>query len=357
MSNSEPIKISIFGYENNLVQPWDDSTPEKRSLPGSEEAIIYLSRELVKLGFIVKIWADPPHDSKFLDSKSNPRYFFASEFNSYNHDDEIVICWRVYASKSHFNSRLRINWSHDIAGKFYPSSLITPFDGVLWLSKWQRQNYYEKQGLWAKIPSVILGNGWTPINNYPLQDRPPRSCIYGSNWSRGLENVLDSWVDVRQKYPDATLTICYGHHTWGVWSSEKEEQVLERVEKMCQENLGITNAGSVDHITLEKLYNEHSLWIYPNSDKETFCITALKAQGGGCIPVATRKEGLETTLAPFSKSCKIIEEWKPLLMKTLENADKININERQKYINFAHEWQWSNVAKRLQKFLKENIKN
>jgi hypothetical protein len=44
------MKVSILGYETNIVEPWDNSTPMHRSLPGSEEAVVYLSKELVNIG-------------------------------------------------------------------------------------------------------------------------------------------------------------------------------------------------------------------------------------------------------------------------------------------------------------------
>ena len=343
-------KISILGYKSDLLEPWDDSTPLTRSLPGSEEAVIYLSRELVRLGYRVKVWMDPPEDSPHSLETSNPRYLPVDEFQNYYHGDEIVVCWRTSLPPETFTSRLRLYWPHDTFGRKIPSEIIKSFNGVLWLSPWQYHNYVSSQGLWGKTSKIFLGNGWTPFSEYPLLERSPHSCIYGSNWSRGLEVVLDSWPEVRQKYPDATLTIAYGPNTWTVWSKEKEAQVLQRVESM--KNLGVTNVGSIDHVYLERLYNEHSLWLYPNIDRETFCITAVKAQGAGCIPVVVRKEGLNETVAPFADTASNNKEWRELLFKTLERASSISLEERQRYIDFSKNWLWSETAKRFDTFVK-----
>lgn len=117
-------------------------------------------------------------------------------------------------------------------------------------------------------------------------------------------------------------------------------------------HLDVVNAGSVDHKTLEDLYNSHSLWLYPNSGTETFCITAVKAQGAGCIPVATRASGLNETLAPFAKSCTHPGEWTDLLMKTFQRADSITLKERQSFSTFADKFLWSEIAKKFDQFVR-----
>ena len=341
MNDIGPNVISILGYANNLI--WDNDTI---ALPGSEEAIVYLSQELAKLGYKIKIWANPPQYSKYLSEDNNPQYFFSKDFLKYQHDNEVVICWRVFPGEDEFICKKRIFWPHDIAPslKIYSKNILA-FDSILWLSTWQKENYYQSQGVWSKIPSIILGNGWTPQINYQKFSRNPYSCIYGTNWSRGLEDLLDTWPIVKEKYPDATLSICYGSNTWGVWSPEKEKMVEKRIDQMSK--YGIKNLGKLSHQELEHAYQEHNFWVYPNTAKETFCITALKAQGNGCIPITTRKEGLIDSLAPFAESCSKNEEWNELFFNKLENAHQITEKDRQKYIDFTKKWDWKDIAQKL----------
>lgn len=344
------LKVSILGYRSDLLQPWDSDTPLSRSLPGSEEAVIYLSRELVGLGYQVRVWMNPPKNSPYTLPNSNPRYFPVEDFNSYYHDDEIVVCWRNFPSPESFKSRLRLFWPHDTVGLHrLASKVIESFSGILWLSRWQRLNYLSSQGIWGRISHTIMGNGWSPTLSPVSTKINPYSCIYGSNWSRGLESVLDIWPTVKKNFPDATLAIAYGPNTWSVWTPEKEAAVLERVKSM--ENLGVTNVGSIDHKELEALYQQTSFWLYPNTEWETFCITAVKAQGGGCIPIVVRRGGLEETVAPFAETVSDLKDWPELLFKNLKNALSITPDDRQKYIEYSKSWFWSETAKRFHDFV------
>jgi hypothetical protein len=294
---------------------------------------------------------NPPSDSPVIASTSNPQYLPASEFDAYDHSDEVVVFWRSVVPALSTKCRVKLFWPHDTCHGRYSAQNLAAFDGCLWLSRWQLGNYLDMQGLWAKIPYTIMGNGWSPITSCTIEgERPLRSCIYGSNWARGLENVLDVWPEVRRIFPDATLTVCYGSETWNLWSKDKEQQVLRRVEGM--KDIGVVNKGSVDHETLEKLYHEHSFWLYPNTGTETFCITAVKAQGAGCIPVATRASGLFETLAPFAETCLNSAEWSTLLVKALRDASSIKLEDRRKYADWSKIWYWKEIAQRFDTFVK-----
>lgn len=104
-----------------------------------------------------------------------------------------------------------------------------------------------------------------------LQKKKPFSCIYISNWARGLETDLDIWDDIHKEFPDATLEIYYGNETWSNWSPEKVKQIEKRIKDL--ECKGVTNVGMVGHLKLAEALKNASILLYPcQTYSETWCL-------------------------------------------------------------------------------------
>ena len=112
---------------------------------------------------------------------------------------------------------------------------------------------------------------------------------------------------------------------------------------------GIIEHGKVGHRQLANIMCNTSIWAYPcTSLGETFCITAIKCQASGCIPVINRIAALNETVHPDAPSIPIlisiqqIEDYRKLLLDTLKRVEEDTTAERQKYIEFAKKFTWSN---------------
>jgi glycosyltransferase involved in cell wall biosynthesis len=267
-------EIAIFcgaAYEE-----WDE-TSVKGGIGGSEEAVIYASRELSKLGYKVTVYNTTP-------KKHTDEYGVNWErYTSFNPKDKFnyLIIWRnVFIFDNEFNAKKKILWLHDIPNQLdYTEKRLKNIDKILVLSKYHR----------AFLPSVpddkvyVTANGI--IDEHPKMKRQNNLMVYGSSYDRGLEHLLDMWGDIKKNVPDAELHIFYGWNTFDVMfqnNPERKEWKKRMENKMRQE--GIKHLGRINHAKVAQEMALADVWAYPTHFEEISCLTAMKAQTYGAIP-------------------------------------------------------------------------
>ncbi len=337
----EPRTITIFGYKDSRAKPWDPDSI-KEGITGSEEAVIYMSQKLAALGYKVLVVAMPPPGSLHSLPTANPRYIDASDDDGAESD--IAISWRIATNALTLKKRAKqvYLWPHD--QHYYPilQNLIDGFDDVLWLSEWQKKDYSVYNPGFAKF-TKIFGNGINPEQFSPVKPRSnPYSCIYSSNYARGLEILLDIWPEIKSRFPLATLDIYYGWQTWGLLSKQKEAFMKAQVD--VYDLLDIKEHGLVSHEELNEAYSKASLWTYPCIAAETFCITALRAQMNGCIPVVIKDTGLNETVR-HGFSCTDRNLYHRELVKAMLLVQGCTLETREKMRDFIlEEYTWEKIA-------------
>lgn len=121
--------------------------------------------------------------------------------------------------------------------------------------------------------------------------------LYQSSYDRGLENLLQMWPNIKQKYPDATLEIAYGWDTFDKMlanNPERQQWKVHMISAMKQE--GITDHGRVGKKELKEIRQNCGILAYPSSFYEIFCIGVVEAQLDGCVPVVTQIGALSETV-------------------------------------------------------------
>ncbi len=346
------LRIAILGYKSQLVGFWDPSTTS-RGLPGSEECVVYASEELSRRGHRVVIYMNPPENSVWRAPDSNPQWVPLEKWSAFSNKEtyDVVLMWRRFdVSVGRCRGKKVIFWPHDSPHNivdFFPP--FPSFNGIFLLSKWHHEQFKEWPGF-DKIPNAICGNGYPPEQfENPMMFTNPYSVGYFSNYSRGLIVLLWIWPDVRRQFPKATLDICYGREHWGTLTEPQLNQITTLIKEF--QPLGVIEHGKVGHLELAQIMKNTSVFAYPcTCPGETFCITAVKCQASGCIPVTTRIGALNETIhpeAPHIQSLKThedIEQYKQLLIYTLRrihDQDPLITDERQKYIQFAKQFTWA----------------
>lgn len=337
--------IGIFTCYCGL-KPWDADSIAS-GITGSEEAVIYLSQELANLNYEVVIFGDPPENSLHSKPDANPRYI------SLNADDgrkfDFAIAWRSPEAAEILKSRAKnvYYWPHDTLWKAIRLDQINGFSDTFWISQWQRKQHMSISPAFAKF-NQIFGNGIVPSQFEPVQERSnPHACIYGSNYARGLEVLLNIWPEIKKQFPKASLDIYYGWQHYGLLSPEQEAKIREQVETLAP--LGVVHHGMVGHAELNRAYNKASLWTYPCILPEAFCITALRAQLSGAVPVIIEGSALAETVR-YGYKCKKIEEYQALLIKAMQESEKITISDRKKMGEFIlQEYTWKAIAEKWSK--------
>lgn len=320
------LTIGIFTYKVRGMKPWDPASVQE-GIAGSEEAVIYISEKLAKLGHKVIVWGDPPRNSPYSNPEANPR-FVSLDF-TYPELLDIAVAWRMPYSAEQLKSRAQriYLWPHDTLAYTPTVEQANGFTDVLWLSEWQREQWGSIQPAFLQFTKVF-GNGINPEQFHSIEEREnPYSCIYGSNYARGLDLLLEIWPMIKREFPKATLDIYYGWEHWGLLSPEKESEMRQRLLQLT--SLGVKEWGQVGHEALNRAYEKSSFWVYPCTAPETFCITALRAQLAGAIPVVLEGSALKETVAHGFK-CTERDNYYTTLVGALRYAEKISIEDRKK---------------------------
>ncbi|MCC7571448.1 hypothetical protein KO465_09065 [Candidatus Micrarchaeota archaeon] len=110
--------------------------------------------------------------------------------------------------------------------------------------------------------------------------------IYSSSYDRGLDILLFMWPDIKAKFPEATLDICYGWEGFLSRFKDNPERMkwYEHTSMMMNQE-GITHHGRVGKDKLKELREKCGIWAYPTYFTEIFCITAIEMQESGVVPI------------------------------------------------------------------------
>lgn len=344
--------IGIYTYPVAGCPPWDlDSV--KQGIAGSEEAVIYLSQELAALGYQVTVLGSPPVNSPYSSPSSNPRFVpFCCPVKC-----DIAVAWRMpnAAQRLKQHAKRVYLWPHDTCHAHFSEAEISSFDDVLWISEWQRSQWGSTDPHWLQYQHICY-NGIDLTTFPPLTDRKnPYACIYGSNYARGLHLLLDVWPEVKKQYPKATLDIYYGWQHWGLLSKEEEAQMKQKITALATSD--VREHGCVSHKELNEAYAQSGFWTYPCIAWETFCISGVRAQYAGAVPVVIQGTALQETV-PHGFSCKTREEYLATLLKALSQAEKISLEQRQTMrSDMGRRFTWKQVAERWSEIFENDQKN
>jgi glycosyltransferase involved in cell wall biosynthesis len=331
--------VGIVTYKVPALKPWDPDTI-KRGITGSEEAVIYVSQKLADLGYQVVVFADPPAGSVHSAPDANPRFVSLDLIHQIPID--IAVSWRMPGISRDLRRLAKkvYLWPEDTLHEKVSPNTVLGFDDVLWVSEWQRRQWMSVVPEFARFSSTF-GNAINPEEFQAAAEREnPYSCIYGSNYARGLEIMLMIWPAVKQHYPKASLDIYYGWQHWGCLAPEKEA----RMRKVLPTLSDVKEHGLVGHAELNQAYSKTSFWTYPCIMPETFCTTAIRAQMGGAIPVIIEGSALSETVRHGFR-CQRPEDYLATLLKAMSQAEKIAVEDRQKMKEFVlQEYTWEKIA-------------
>lgn len=277
----------------------------KTGVGGSEEMVVGLTRALAKYGYEVSVYCkcgegageDVPHVTYY-------------PFEAFNADVErgTLVAWRMPEFSEYMRGRRKYLWMHDVAtDAAFELEMHKSIDKVMCLSQWQRNNWphlEEEKVVYTRngIDAELYGNAVR---------RNKKRAIYASNPTRGLEIVLRNWKEIHRR-TDAELWVYYG---WmPVWKScvgiggyeynevrqhcvrmdEYQESLMRQVDDL--KSHGLFWRGMVGHPHLERAFERSGVWLYPTPYPEISCITAMRAQAAGAVPVCTDFAALDETV-------------------------------------------------------------
>lgn len=333
------------------LEPWSPESV-KTGIGGSEEAIIYLTRELAKLGWKPTVFNTIEEPTEFEGVMYRPVH----ELNL-NDTFNIFVAWRQPAlfRLSGLKAKLKLVDMHDTPvghQEIYPEDLAH-IDRVMLKSKFQQELSAHN------LPDekvAIISNGINPDDFKGSAERNPKKVIYASSPDRGLTQVLlDMWPEVLKEVPDAELYWYYGFDSFDKMHSGNPDKMKEKwttIKKMAE--VGCVNGGRIGHKELAREFMSSNVWFYPTGFAEINCITALKAQAGGATPITTGCCALKETVmdeekdwgentAYYSEECRT--EMIRRLVKALKEPETEEVRQARAD-KVTKEYSWSEIARR-----------
>lgn len=348
-----PKKSVVIFTGNCIIGNWGPWSL-KDGIGGSEEAIIRLSKRLSEQGYSVTVFSMPGAQAGTYEGVEWKNYWEFDERDKF----DVLIGWRnPWIFEHKFNARKSYLWLHDVmeVGEFTPERLDN-LDKVIVLSKYHRS-------LFPNIPDNKI---WMSANGIDAEEfdgsetheRNPHRIIFASSHVRGLAHLLDMWKDVKREVPEAELHFYYGRNSFVAVHKDNPERLewLEKIEKQMEELPDVYDHGKVSQKEIAEATMSSGIWAYPCPFPEISCITAMKSQAGGAVPVSSNFAALNETVQFGEKmhmeddsgvglwDANIAREYKTRLiymLKDVKKQEKI----RKEMIPWAKKhFSWTNVA-------------
>lgn len=296
-------------YCGNTFEQWNPELAQTKMVGGSEEAVIYLSRELAKLGWNVIVYNNCGHketyetitckdtgaitgvEGAFCNVRVTYKPFW--EFN-YRDKQDVVIAWRwpkvldapINAPKIYLDL-------HDVVSEGeFTESRLKRVTKIFVKSKFHRS-------LFPNTPDdkfEIVPNG-IEMHLDPTIKRDPYLMINTSSPDRSMDVLPKLFKEVKKQVPKAKLQWAYGWEGFVNAHSgdQKKMQWMEDMKK-AMEDVGIESLGRLSQEEVGKLYQKASILAYPTEFAEIDCISVKKAQAAGCIPITTDFAALDESI-------------------------------------------------------------
>ena len=325
----------------------------KTGLGGSEEAAVYLSKEFAKRGWHVEVYA--PCERQTVDGVE---WYPEAEFSG--DDDEttvdVLVVWRVAWAPISFGMKAKRTylWLHDMPDRScWMDGLWNGFDGIFVLSEFHKKVY----DFVPEAKKIVSANGLALDKLVPVDQlaNEPKRFIYASSPVRGLETLLLWWEQLRKAVPGSELDIFYGfdptlleHARVASPGGKAMANLVRRIDELRKQD-GVNWHGFVGHDQLHQSMAKSGIWTYPcNTFDEISCITAMKMQAHGVIPVTSDRAALAETVRYGFKMGPVqtVDEQKAWFDKVVETALNPWTQEQRNEMALAARkmFDWSQVA-------------
>lgn len=284
---------SVVIYCGGSWEEWADPSV-LNGVGGSEEAVIYLSRELVKSGYDVTVFNSCGDlEGTYSGVKYVPYYYFNARDTF-----DILIAWRGNIfDKVDISARKKYVWKHDVPQHDqYSKERLNKFDKIIVQSSYHRTLFPD----FIPDSKFLISRNGVDIDSIVIDDaiiRNPKRMIYTSSYDRGIQHLIHRWDEVKEAVPEAELHLFYGWNVYdemikkGFRSKEFKDSMVELMRKD-----GIHDHGRVSHRRLNEEFQKSGLWVYPCHFEEISCISAMKAQANKCVPVVVDYAALQETV-------------------------------------------------------------
>jgi glycosyltransferase involved in cell wall biosynthesis len=286
----EESPYDIVYMTGGLCNKWD---PKDKSLGGSEQAVVNLSENWVKLGKRVAVYGEITSNRQDNVTHNGVEYMNWKLFE-FNHKFKTVIIWRNYGLFSCLPFDVKAtnllwdihdNFSDQDHSKGIYLKYRNKLTKVLLKSNFHKEEFEKHMGIklnenqYLIIPNGIKVDEFS--KNWDNVTRNPYRFCYVSYYVRGLEHILKGiWPIIKKMEPKAELHLYYGLEMF------KDENLVNHYKQLIGSSMGVIDHGrqNTDFIVREKYLSSFQLYI-SNTNSEIDCISIRESLVTGCIPL------------------------------------------------------------------------
>ncbi len=281
----------ITYYCGLTTHEWNPEMAKTKGIGGSEEAVINLSKEWVKMGYNVTVYSNCGPEAMVCDGVTYRPFW---EYN-YRDKTDYTIVWRHPKLLDYdLNGKVFVDLHDVISEGEFNKKRLAKIDRIFVKTKFHRS-------LFPNIPDekfAVIPNG---IDFKLFEDSTIEKDRYllvnTSSPDRSLDVLPKLFKEVKKQIPQARLKWAYGWEIFdNSFSNDKERMTWKDKVVKEMEEAGIENMGRLSQAECAKLYLEGNILAYPTEFAEIDCITVKKAQACGCMPITTNFGALDESV-------------------------------------------------------------
>ena len=332
---------------------FDGMTPEQRPLGGAESALIQLVETLADRGHEITVYNKCEQESDIRGVKwrqidkgvpDSADLFIA------NRGDKVLKLCK--------NAQNTVFWTHNPCRYMLKARYITKFffrrPIIVFIGS------YHADTLPSWVPdggrrTIPYGTPEAFIQAEPADKAPGPRAIFTSNPLRGLDWLLDRWVDeIEPNVPGAELHVFSGAATYGEAGARKSSEmskILDRATALADKGVRlrqpVQKAQLIDELRMSRVM------LYRGDINETYCAAVAEAQAMG-IPAVLQPIGSMPERLVDGKTGFIASNDKAFgdaACRLLSDDDLWN-TQHSEALKIQRSWRWTDAAAEFEKLIK-----
>lgn len=290
-----------------LGDAWGGVDPSKldKGIGGREGSLIRLSREWARLGHQVTNYVPTDKPRRFAEGDGYHEYvpFSSVRMGLSTFSYDAVVAWECPIVFADHNvreiQRVRLVEMQcaNFPGGSEQENAARFATGVVALSDWHR-DYLVHDGLRMDSSRLHVLPNCVDLDLYPKprawekRRKGPKKFFYSSSPDRGLLHLLRTWPLIRERWPEAELTVAYGVHRLVdqvKWMHFKQGEMAIDIE-LAMKQEGVIDVGTIGQRQLSNIQRESTALLYPCDTiqpTETGAITVIEALAAGAPVITT----------------------------------------------------------------------
>ncbi len=354
----------ITFYCGRSQEPWSPLSVNT-GIGGSQEAVIAMAAALRQLGHTVRVY--------------NSCGAAAGEYDGVVYEDyrafgngtgaDLVVVWRwPWLANSLPRDVPSYLWLEDMIEPQAVAAAAHRYRKIIVLSRYHRRHY-------SALPEekfFYSRNGIHPEHFDQAVQRDPYKVVYGSAYDRGLIHLLRAWPRVKAEVPQAHLTVFYGFQAARArafqlirpsWDSYRKDNPISfwsyrRSMLAGMRRANVQHLGRIGHLDVARQFLSAGIWAYPTAFPETSCISAMKAQAAGAVPVVIPSGAVDETVAFGVRTAtgaddypkrelppRVYKEWEELLISSLKDPAKLEQLRSPMAADARQKFAWEAIAR------------